>query len=150
MMNPVHFSAEFKELKGGEGEIVFSATIDPGWHVYSTNLGSDGPIEATFNAVKMDGVETVGRLQPRGKEIKQFDKMFDMELRYFEKSVSFVQKIRFTKPDYAIDCYLEYGACNDQSCLPPSEVALKRAARPRRCSRGARSEESFRGARSEE
>ncbi len=129
MMNPVHFTTQLKELKGGEGEIVFAATIDPGWHVYSTNLGSDGPIEATFNAVRMEGVEAVGRLQARGKEIKQFDKLFDMELRYFEKSATFVQKIRFTKPDYAIDCFLEYGACNDQSCLPPSEVALKKSGR---------------------
>ena len=126
MMTPVHFSSQLKELNGGEGEIVFSATIDPGWHVYSTNLGDDGPISATFNPVKMEGVETVGKLQPRGKEIKQFDKMFDMELRFFEGSVTFVQKIRFTKPDYDIDCYLEYGACNDQSCLPPSACDLKK------------------------
>ena len=125
MMNPVHFSSQLKELKGGEAEIVFSATIDPGWHVYSTNLGDDGPISATFNPVKMEGVETVGKLQPRGKELKQFDKLFDMELRFFEGSVSFVQKVKFTKPEYDIDCYLEYGACNDQSCLPPSTCDLK-------------------------
>ena len=40
MMNPVHFKSELKELKGGEGEIIFSATIDSGWHVYSTDLGN--------------------------------------------------------------------------------------------------------------
>ena len=125
MMNPVHFSSQLKELKGGEAEIVFSATIDPGWHVYSTNLGDDGPISATFNPVKMEGVETVGKLQPRGKELKQFDKLFDMELRFFEGSVTFVQKVKFTKPEYDIDCYLESGACNDQSCLPPSTCDLK-------------------------
>ena len=125
MMDPVHFSSQLKELKGGEGEIVFSATIDPGWHVYSTNLGSDGPISATFNAVKLEGVETIGPLLSRGKEIRQFDKVFEMELRYFEKSVTFVQKVKFTKPNYAIDCYLEYGACNDESCLPPSEISFK-------------------------
>ena len=125
MMNPVHFTSQLKPLKGAEAELVFSATIDPGWHVYSTGLGSDGPISATFNAVKMDGVEPVGKLQARGKEIKQFDKLFEMELRYFEKTVTFVQKVRFTKPDYDIDCYVEYGACNDESCLPPSEATLK-------------------------
>ena len=125
MMNPVHFTSQLKELKGGEGELVFSATIDAGWHVYSTGLGNDGPISATFNAVKMEGVETVGKLQARGNEIKQFDKLFSMELRFFEKAVTFVQKIRFTKPDYDIDCYVEYGACNDESCLPPSEASLK-------------------------
>ena len=126
MMNPIHFTSQLKELKGGEGEIVFSATIDPGWHVYSTNLGDDGPISASFNAVKMDGVQTVGSLQPRGKEIKEFDKLFGMELSYFEGSVSFVQKIKFTKPEYDIECYLEYGACNNQSCLPPSTCDLKK------------------------
>ena len=125
LKDPVHFTTQLKELKGNEAELVFSATIDAGWHIYSTGLGNDGPISASFNAVKMDGVETVGKLQARGNEIKQFDKLFDMELRFFEKAVTFVQKIRFTKPEYDIDCYVEYGACNDESCLPPSEAALK-------------------------
>ena len=125
IVEPVHFTSQLKTGKGQEAEIVFTAKIDAGWHVYSTNLGQDGPIEATFNVVKMEGAEKVGKLQARGKEIKLFDKLFEMELRYFEHEATFVQKIRFTKPDYDIDCYLEYGACNDESCLPPSEVAFK-------------------------
>ena len=125
MMDPVHFTSKLNELKGGEAELVFTATIDTGWHVYSTNLGNDGPISATFNAVKMDGVEPIGKLQARGKEIKQYDKLFEMDVRYFESAVTFVQKVRFTKPQYLIDCYIEYGACNDQACLPPSEAPLK-------------------------
>ena len=124
MVDPVHFTSQLKMLGGDEAEIVFSAKIDKGWHLYSTELGSDGPISASFNANKMDGAETVGKLQPRGKEVKQFDNMFGMELRFFEGSATFVQKIRFTKPTYDIDCYLEYGACNDEMCLPPSQVAL--------------------------
>ena len=51
--------------------------------------------------------------------------MFEMTLRYFENSVTFVQKVKFTKPNYVIDAYLEYGACNDQSCMPPSTVSIK-------------------------
>ncbi|MBR7030631.1 MAG: thioredoxin family protein [Prevotella sp.] len=125
MMDPVHFSSELKMLSGDQAEIIFSATIDDGWHVYSTDLGNDGPIQATFNKVKMEGAETVGKLMPRGNEVKQFDKMFNMELRFFEKKAMFVQKIRFTKPEYDIDCYLEYGTCSDEMCLPPSEVSLK-------------------------
>ena len=127
MVDPVHFKSELKPGKGAEAEIVFSATIDAGWHVYSTDLGNDGPISATFHAVKMEGAETVGRLQPKGNVIKKFDEMFGMELKFFENQAQFVQKIRFTKPTYDIDCYLEYGACNDQSCIPPSEVPLKAA-----------------------
>ncbi|SHK54544.1 protein-disulfide reductase DsbD family protein [Xylanibacter ruminicola] len=125
MMDPVHFTSQLKDLKNGEAELIFKATIDAGWHVYSTGLGNDGPISASFHQVKMDGAETVGKLQARGKEIKQFDKLFEMEVRYFEQAVTFVQKIKFTKPKYNIDCYVEYGACNDQACLPPSEAQLK-------------------------
>ena len=125
MVNPVHFSSQLKKLKGNEGEIVFSATVDDGWHVYSTDMGNDGPISATFNVVKMEGAEPVGKLTPRGNIIKQYDKMFGMELRFFEKKAQFVQKIRFTKSHYVIDSYLEYGACNDEMCLPPTEVAFK-------------------------
>ena len=127
MMDPVHFTSQLKMLEGDEAEIIFSATVDPGWHVYSTDMGNDGPISATFNAVKMDGVETVGKLKPRGNVVKQFDKMFDMELRFFERKATFVQKIRFTKPQYTIDCFLEYGACNDEMCMPPSQVELKKS-----------------------
>ena len=124
MVEPVHFSSELKMLGENEAEILFNARIDAGWHVYSTELG-DGPISATFNVVKLDGVETVGKLKARGGEIKHFDKMFGMELRYFEHTATFAQRIRFTKQEYAIDCYLEYGACNDEMCLPPSEVVFK-------------------------
>ena len=125
MMDPVHFTTQIKDLKNGEAELVFKATIDAGWHVYSTGLGNDGPISATFNSVKMDGAQPVGKLQARGKEIKQHDKLFGMEVRYFENAVTFVQKIKFTKAKYDIECYVEYGACNDQACLPPSEAQLK-------------------------
>ena len=125
MVDPVHFTSELKMGEGAEAEIIFHATIDNGWHVYSTEIGGDGPIEATFNVEKMEGAELVGKLTPKGKVIKKMDKLFNMELKYFEKEATFVQKIRFTKPQYDIDCYLEYGACSDASCLPPSEIALK-------------------------
>ena len=127
MVDPVHFKAELKTGNGAEAEIVFHATIDQGWHVYSTEIGEDGPIEATFNVVKMEGAELVGKLVPKGNVIKKMDKLFGMELKYFEGEATFVQKIRFTKPEYDIDCYLEYGACSDASCMPPSEVALKQS-----------------------
>ena len=127
MVDPVHFTAELKTGNGAEAEIIFHATIDQGWHVYSTEIGEDGPIEATFNVVKMEGAELVGKLTPKGNVIKKMDKMFGMELKYFEGEATFVQKIRFTKPEYDIDCYLEYGACSDASCMPPSEVALKQS-----------------------
>lgn len=125
--NPVHFSSTLKMGKGAEAEIVFTGKIDKGWHVYSTNLGADGPIPATFHTDKMDGVELVGKLTPRGREISQYDNIFGMKLRYFENSVQFVQKIKFTKPNFKIDCYLEFGACNDEMCMPPTQVELHKS-----------------------
>ena len=125
MMNPVKFTSSLKTSKGAEAEIVFTGKIQSGWHVYSTGLGADGPISATFNVNKMDGVELVGKLQARGHEISKFDPLFEMKLRYFEGSATFVQKIKFVKPNYSIDAYLEYGACSDQNCLPPSEASFK-------------------------
>ena len=125
IVDPVHFSSKLNMLQGDEAEIVFSATIDPGWHVYSTDLGQDGPIEATLTVVKMEGVELIGKLSPRGNLVKQFDNMFGMELKFFENKGTFVQKIRFTKPLYVIDCFLEYGACNDEMCMPPTQVPFQ-------------------------
>ena len=125
MMNPVKFTSSLKTNGSAEAEIVFHGKIEPGWHVYSTGLGGDGPISASFNVNKMDGVELVGKLQPRGNEIAKFDQLFGMKLRYFEGSVTFVQKIKFIKPNYSIDAYVEYGACNDQNCMPPSEASFK-------------------------
>ena len=116
MQDPVKFTTQLKTGSGPEAEMIFSATIDKGWHVYSTKLGSDGPIEASLHVNKMDGAELVGELTPRGKEISNYDEMFGMKLRYFENSAQFVQKVKFTKPQYDIDAYLEWGACNDEMC----------------------------------
>ena len=122
MADPVKFSTKFKTGSTAEAEIIFSGKIESGWHVYSTNLGSDGPIEASFHVDKKDGVELLGKLTPRGHEISQMDNMFGMKLRFFEHSVQFVQKVKFTKPNYSIKGYLEFGACNDEMCMPPTNV----------------------------
>lgn len=127
MEDPVKFTAEIKTGKTAEAEIVFSGRIEAGWHIYSTNLGSNGPTEASFHVNKADGIELVGKLMPRGNEKSHFDAMFGMNVRYFEGTAQFVQKIRFTKPTYTIDAYLEYGVCSDENCLPPGEVALKKS-----------------------
>lgn len=126
MLEPVKFTTSLNADKTGEGEILFKGTIAKGWHVYSTNLGSGGPIEASLSVNKLDGVELVGKLKAKGKEISAYDKLFEMTLRYFEGSVVFVQKVRFTKPHYSIDTYLEYGACSNMNCLPPSQVEFKK------------------------
>lgn len=126
MVSPATFTTQLKTNNTANAEIVFSGKILPNWHVYSTDLNDAGPIEASFAAHKLDGVELVGKLQARGNEIRKMDPVFGAETRYFENRVQFVQKVRFTKPQYEIDCSLEYGGCNDQTCSAPQEVVFSK------------------------
>ena len=122
IQEPVKFKTELKNVSATEVEIVFTASIEQGWHVYSTDLGDGGPISATFNTDKLTGVQLDGKLRPVGKEIASFDKLFEMDVRYFEHTAQFVQKLKLTGGDYQVTGYLEYGACNDENCLPPTQV----------------------------
>lgn len=122
IQEPVKFKTELKNVSATEVEIVFTASIEQGWHVYSTDLGDGGPISATFNTDKLAGAQLDGKLRPVGKEIASFDKLFEMDVRYFEHTAQFVQKLKLTGGDYQVTGYLEYGACNDENCLPPTQV----------------------------
>lgn len=125
IQEPVKFKSELKTLQAGEAEVVFTGTIDKGWHVYSTDLGDGGPISATFNVESISGAELVGKLKPVGKEVAAFDKLFEMKVRYFENTAQFVQKLKLTSGEYKVEGFLEYGACNDENCLPPTQVPFK-------------------------
>ena len=122
ILDPVSFSTEFNKVSDDVAEIIFTAQIDPGWHIYSTELGDGGPISASFNVDRMTGAHVDGKLLPVGNEQAVFDKLFNMEVRYFEKTAKFVQRVRLEGGTYRLEGYLEYAACNDQNCLPPSEV----------------------------
>ena len=122
IQDPVQFKAEWKKISDTEAQIVFTGMIDAGWHVYSTDLPDGGPISATFNTDKMEGLELDGKLMPEGKQIEAYDKVFEMNLRYFEEKAVFVQKLKITAANYAIEGYLQYGSCNDENCMPPTNV----------------------------
>lgn len=125
IQEPVKFKPELKVLSADEAEVLFTGAIDKGWHVYSTDLGDGGPISATFNVENISGAEVVGKLKPVGKEISSFDKLFEMQVRYFENTAQFAQKLKLTGGAYQVEGYLEYGACNDENCLPPTQVPFK-------------------------
>ena len=123
IQEPVKFKHEWKQLSATEAEIVFTATVDPGWHVYSTDLPDGGPIAATFNTDRLEGAETAAPLEPRGKVVEKMDPLFQMEVKYFEgRTACFAQRIRLTGGAYEVTGYLQYGACNDENCLPPTNV----------------------------
>ena len=122
ILDPVDFTTEFNKVSNDVAEIVFTARIDPGWHIYSTELNEGGPISASFNIDKVTGAHVDGKLLPVGNEQAVYDKLFEMEVRYFEQTAKFVQRIKLEGGPYRIEGYLEYAACNDENCLPPSEV----------------------------
>ena len=120
--NPVHFTVSQKKVSDTEIDVVFKGTIAKGWHVYSPDIPADGPIPATITTEKAEGVKAEGKLLASGKEIKEYDQIFGMQLRYFENSVTFVQRYKITGKTYNVKGYLEYGACNDTGCMPPTAV----------------------------
>ncbi|MBQ2586425.1 MAG: hypothetical protein II570_05830 [Bacteroidaceae bacterium] len=120
-MKPVKFTQQFKKVSEEAAEIIFSCTIDPGWHVYSVEE-MDGPIQASFNVDKIEGAELDGSLKPVGNVVKKFEEMFGSEVYYFENKGQFVQKLKLKGGKFNVEGYLQYGACNDQNCLPPQSV----------------------------
>lgn len=127
---PVKCSTSWKNIDDTTLELRLAMTIDAGWHVYSTGL-EGGPTTASLNIEKLQGARTDGELHyTDGVEINQFDPMFDMDVRYFEHKVTFVQRFVLEQPDYLIEGYFRYGACDDTNCLPPTNVEFTKAALP--------------------
>ena len=122
IQEPVKFKTEWITISDTEAEIVFTGEVEDGWHIYSTDLPEGGPISATFNVDKIEGAEVVGKLMPRGTEIDKMDPIFQMQVPYFAGTATFVQKIKIVDENYNVTGYLEYGACNDENCLPPTSV----------------------------
>ena len=122
IQDPVTFTQELRKVSATEAEIIFTGKIDKGWHVYSTDLGDGGPIAATLEVEQFSGAVLDGKLTPMGNEISDYDKLFEMQVRWFENEAQFVQRLKLTGGPWRIEGYLEYGACNDQNCLPPTDV----------------------------
>ena len=119
---PVTFSSSQKKLPDDVLEVVFQGTIDAGWHVYGTDIADGGPTRAELTLETQKGVKPDGKLRATGKVQKKMDEMFGMEVSYMEGTASFVQRFVITEPEYEVSGYLTYGACNDQICIPPTNV----------------------------
>ncbi len=125
IVDPIKWETQLKMVSDTEAEIVFNATVDAGWHLYSTDIPDGGPTPASITLNTTEGVELIGGLTATGEITREFDSMFEMELAYFVEKGSFVQRIAIANPEqYHVAGYLEYAACNDQNCLPPTEVAF--------------------------
>ena len=122
--NPVKCKTTWEVINDSVAELRISTTIDAGWHVYSTEL-EDGPTAAVLVVENIEGLRLDGKLGFKGKEIAKYDEMFGMEVRYFENQVTFVQRFVIEKTSYKVEGYFQYGACDDENCMPPTDVTFK-------------------------
>ena len=120
--DPIKWSFEHNKLSDSAGEIVLKATIDEGWHLYGTQLPEDGPIATSFVFEQLQDVALDGDLIVPDELVRQYDPNFDMELNWYEKEAVFVQKVKYTGDAPALSGYVNFMACNDETCLPPDEV----------------------------
>ena len=120
--NPVQFSVKQNKVSDTELEIVFSGKVEAGWHVYSTDIPDGGPTKAELTLEKQQGVKQKGSLRATGKIHRAMDDLFGMELSYMEGTASFKQKFTITDDKYEVAGFLTYGACNDENCIPPTNV----------------------------
>lgn len=109
-----------KELNADTLTISFNLSIANGWHVYSTNLEGKGPTQAEMVIDSISGAVAIDGLQFEGQEQEKFDNLFDMQVRYFSNNVRFVQRY-LVEDNYYLEGALQYGACDDESCLPPQK-----------------------------
>ncbi|MBR5394291.1 MAG: thioredoxin family protein [Bacteroidaceae bacterium] len=120
--DPVTITATQKKVADDALEIVFQGSADAGWHVYGTDIADGGPTRAELTIEKLKGLKPDGKLRATGKVHRAMDDMFEMEVSYMEGTASFAQRFIITEPKYEVAGYLTFGACNDEQCMPPTNV----------------------------
>ena len=124
-MAQVNFTVSYKRVSPTEIDVIFNGTAAPGWHVYGTRCGGDGPNPAIFGTDKAKGAKVKGSLKDGPGIKKAFDEMFGQEIYFFEGKAQYTQRVELTEKNYELEGYLQYSACNDETCLPPTDVMCK-------------------------
>ncbi len=120
---PVNFKIESKKVSPTEYDIVFNATIDEGWHVYSITQTADGGPNPTIITVdKSADYDLVGKPK-ESKPVEEDDKVFEMKVKYFLHKATFTQRIKVkTDKTFKVSGKYEYQTCTDVKCeFPPAK-----------------------------
>ena len=121
ILNPVKWTKSLKMTDATNGVITFTATIKSGWHMYSMDSPSDGPVPLSIKWKTTDGVKLVGSLKPSKSPQTIDDKTFEMKVKQWEGSVTLTQKFTVTAPTYKIAGELSFMSCNDETCTAPTK-----------------------------
>jgi thiol:disulfide interchange protein len=125
ILTPVKWSFEISQKDDKTKEIIATASIDENWKMYGTNLPEGGPISTTFVIENITGATLDGVFVSADTPKAFFDAMFQMELTSFEKKAVFSQTLKITdEASFSVSGYVRYMACDDTSCLPPTEHAF--------------------------
>lgn len=124
ILEPVKWSTSVVKISNTEAELVATATIDKGWHLYSQNVPEGGPIATTFTFKSNESYLKKGNTKEEdGHTIN--DPIFEMKITYFENQASFRQTIKLkNKKAFAVNAVVEFMVCDDSRCLPPTEIDL--------------------------
>ena len=119
-----------KMTSATEGVAVFKARIAPGWHLYGLELPKGGPKPTVIDAGASAGIEWTGALVPDRQPVKTHDKMFDIDLTWWDSDIAFRRKFKVTDPANArVAGTITYMGCNDETCLPPANVKFDKKIR---------------------
>ena len=119
ILTPVQWSYAAKKISEKEAVVFLKADMDAGWHIYSQYVKEGGPVKTTIKFEQSPAYSPEGAtIEP--KPITKMEKVFGMEVSYFEKSVIFQQKLSIKKGQSVIKGTIGYMTCNDEKCLPPT------------------------------
>lgn len=120
--NPVQWSYAAKKVNAKEAILYLKADIDARWHLYSQNVKPGGPVKTSITFTPSKSYTKLGATA-EPKPITKFEKVFGMNVSYFESGVIFQQRVKLNgKLPISVKGKVEYMVCNDEQCLPPSEV----------------------------
>lgn len=122
VIEPIKWNFEHRQ-NGREAELVFTATMEEGWHLYDTYLPEGGPIPTEFVYADSSLFELVGPLQKNPEPVEKFDNIFMLNLRFFSNVAVFTQKILLKNDNpVTINGHVTFMGCDDEMCLPPNEA----------------------------
>lgn len=118
--NPVHWTFTSKKINETTFEVVISAKLDQGWHIYSQTTPDGGPTPTAISFSKNPLVTLDGTAKESGKLEQKHEKLFGVDVKQFSGKVDFIQTVRLKgKAKTAVNGTVEFMTCNDRECLPP-------------------------------
>lgn len=123
IFDPVKWTFDIKVVSNDEVDLVFNATIEPGWHLYGHYIPDNGPVPTTFTLEESENYEISGKLIEVTKGEKKYDESFDMTLTLFSNTATFKQRIKVkSAADFSLSGFVQFMCCDDEKCLPPKDV----------------------------